>query len=105
MTMAMAEPRRMATARILYDTVTEYIDGNRHSRDVNERWLCATLEPFLVRISGVMNSRPTIADLPAIAAFRAAEIEKQVSDKRSELARLERDLAIAQKELQPVDPQ
>ncbi len=88
----MAVERKMTTARSLYETVTDYIDDNKHARDVNERWLCSLLEPMLGLISSVMNNRPRDGDKSAIAAFRAAEIEKEIAGKRKEIERLEQDL-------------
>jgi hypothetical protein len=90
-----AAERKVTTARSLYETTADYINSNRHSRDVNERWLCAILEPMLGTISGVMNSRPPEMDKQSIATFRAAEIEKEIASKRKEIERLERDLATA----------
>lgn len=90
--MTMAAERKSITARMLYETVTAYIDDNKHSRDVNERWLCSVLEPMLGIFSGVLNSRVPEKDRPAVAAFRAAEIEKEIAGKRKEIERLERDL-------------
>lgn len=95
--MAIAEERRKTTARTLYETVTSYIDDNKHSRDVAERWLCSVLEPSLSMISGVLNNRPRPIDLPAISSFQAAEIEKQIEAKRKEIQNLERDLKTVQK--------
>jgi hypothetical protein len=86
------EERKLTTIRTLYETVTRYVDDNRRSGDVNERWLCAILEPMLGTISGVMNTKPRNEDLAAIQSFRAREIEKQIAEKRSEVERLERDL-------------
>jgi uncharacterized small protein (DUF1192 family) len=85
--------RKTTTARMLYDTMTAYIDDHKHSRDVSERWLGSVLEPLLGTISGVMNrGSPNEANRKAVAAFRAAEIEKEIADKRKEIERLERDL-------------
>lgn len=90
--MDVAMVRKTTTVRALYEAVTAYIDDNKHARDVNERWLCGILEPMLGLIGGVMNSRPRDIDKSAIAAFRAAEIEKEIASKRKEIERLERDL-------------
>lgn len=94
--------RSVTNCRALYEAVTAYIDSNKHSRDVAERWLCSVLEPRLGTISAIMNSRPRADDQPAIEAFRASELAKEISSKRSELERLERDLEAAQKRAQPV---
>ena len=88
--MDMVAERKTTTVRVLYEAVTAYIDDNKHSRDVNERWLCSILEPMLSTISGVMNNR--VANKLPIAEFRAAEIEKEIASKRKEIERLERDL-------------
>jgi hypothetical protein len=88
----MAEERKRTTVRTLYETVTVYIDDNKRSSDVAERWLCSALESMLVTISGILKSRPVPADLPAIEAFQAAEIEAQIGAKRKEIENLERDL-------------
>lgn len=90
--MDMAVERKPTTIRTLYDTVTSYIDDNKHSRDVNERWLCSILEPMLATFSGVLNNR--VANKLPIAEFRAAEIEKEIASKRNEIERLQRDLAM-----------
>lgn len=37
--MSEAMERKTTTARMLYETVTAYVDDHKHSRDVNERWL------------------------------------------------------------------
>lgn len=90
--MAMPVERKTTTARTLYETVTAYIDDNKHSRDVAERWLSSVLEPRLGTISAVMNGRPRADDQPAIETFRAAEIQEQIKAKQRELATLEADL-------------
>lgn len=93
----MAEERKRTTIRVLYDTVTSYVDDNKRSNDVAERWLCSILESMLATLSGVLTSRPKPADQPAIAAFQAAEIERTISAKRKEIEGLERDLKAVHK--------
>lgn len=88
--MDMVSERKATTVRMLYEDVTAYMDNNRHSRDVNERWLCSLLEPMLSTISAVMNNR--LSNKLPVAEFRAAEIEKEIASKRKEIERLERDL-------------
>jgi len=92
-----ATERKTTTARSLYEAVTAYIDDNKRSRDVAERWLCSVLEPRLGTISAVMNSRPRADDQPAIEAFRAAEIQEQIKTKQGELAALEASLREAKR--------
>lgn len=89
--------RKRTTARTFYETMTAYIDDNKRSSDVAERWLCSTLEPLLGSLSGVMNNRPRPADLPAIASFQAAELAARISEKKREIEVLERDLKAVQK--------
>jgi hypothetical protein len=92
MTMAISMERKAVTARALYEAVREYIDSNKHSRDVAERWLCSVLEPQTATISAIMNNHPRADDQPAIEAFRAAELQEQIKAKQRELATLEADL-------------
>lgn len=86
------EERRQTSGRDLYETVTAYIDCNKRSNDVAHRWLCSILEPRLGTISAVMNGRPRADDQPAIEEFRVSEIQKQIADKKTELAALEAGL-------------
>jgi hypothetical protein len=88
---APAQRQRMTT-RDLYERVKRYIDDNEHSNDVNVRWLCTTLEPILLRIGHIMNDRAPEGDKQAIAAFRSAEIEAEIANRRKDIERLERDL-------------
>jgi len=85
------ERKRMNT-RGLYEAVTGYIDDNKSSPDVNVRWLCALLEPNLLRISDIMNGRAPETDRQAIVMFQAGEIEAQIASRRKDIEKLERDL-------------
>lgn len=85
--------RKTTTTRALYDVVSDYIDCNRHSRNVNERWLCISLTPLLGVIDSVMNrSKLSEETRKLVAEFRAAEIQKEIAVKRREIEVLERDL-------------
>lgn len=84
--------RKSTTLRQLYETVTAYIDDNKHSRDTCERWLCSILEGILGRLSSVLSSRLSEPDRKAVAEFRASEIASEIAAKRKEIERLERDL-------------
>lgn len=90
--MAVPAERKATTTRTLYETVTAYIDDNKQSRYVAERWLCSVLDPKLATISAIMNSLPRADDQPSIESFRAAEIQEQINSKKRELAALEADL-------------
>jgi hypothetical protein len=89
---ALPSEKKPTNCRALYETLTDYIDSNRYSRDTTERWLCSNLEPLLKTLSSVMSSRLSEPDKKAVAAFRAAEIAAEIATKRKEIERLERDL-------------
>lgn len=89
--MDVAEYKPMTT-RALYDHISRFADDNASSRDPDMRWLASKLEAWRPLVSDVMNSRLGPAERAAVTAFRAAELEKEIADKRSEIAKLERDL-------------
>lgn len=91
------EERKRTNTRALYEAVTRFIDDNRHSNDVNVRWLSSLMEPNLPRICDIMNNRVPKTDKEAIAAFRSAEINAEIASRRKDIERLESDLATISK--------
>lgn len=82
------------TARDLYDHMSRFASDNKSSRDADMRWLASKVEAWRPLVANVMNGRLDPAERTEAKAFRAAEIEKEIADKRGELARLERDLKV-----------
>lgn len=89
-----AEAYRPMTPRQFYDHISRFADDNGASRDPDMRWLASKVEAWRPLVANVMNSRLDPAERAEAKAFRAAEIEKEIADKRRELERLERDLKV-----------
>lgn len=81
---------RMSLANLI-DTLDRFISDNSHSRDVEERWLCAVLASTL-QLTREARSRLGPENKAKVNAFRADEIEKELQAKRRETEILERDL-------------
>lgn len=90
----MDEPKeyRRTTIRDLIDTTRKYMDDNRSSRDVNERWLADYLIPVWKVMAEVGNNRLGDTNKSCVQAFRAAELEAEIDKKRQETEGLEREL-------------
>lgn len=84
--------RKTTTIRTLLETMKNYMDDNRHSRDVNERWLSDYLIPIWKTVAEVGNARLTEANSGAVDSFRADELREQIRIKKSEAQRLEEEL-------------
>jgi len=89
-----AQQFRPMTARNLYDHISRFADDNASSRDADVRWLASKVEAWRPLVANVMNGRLDPSERAEAKAFRAAEIETEIAHKRSELARLERDLKV-----------
>lgn len=80
-------------ARQLADTIDRFISDNRHSRDVDMRWLASYFAPILTMLGEAISQRGLGPEMRKLVdAFRAKEIEGEMANKRRELEILERDL-------------
>lgn len=80
------------TTHELCNALERYINRKEHSNDVDERWLAHYLTTFRAVALEVRNSRLGPGAKAQVNAFRAAEIEKELQDKRRQMEVLERDL-------------
>ena len=90
--MSEVQEYRRTTIRELIDTMRKYMDDQRHSRDVNERWLVDYLIPVWKVAAEVGNGRLGETSKAAVQAFRALELEDEISKRRKETENLEREL-------------
>jgi len=83
----------------LAEAIRNFCNHNRHSRNVNDRWLADYLLPVHETICAVGNNKLREADIKSLKAFRTAELERQIEEKRREAEKLERDLKRVQAEV------
>ncbi len=86
-----AEPPAITTNE-LCNFLDRYIERKESSGDVDERWLAHYLTTFRAAAREVRSSRLGPGAKAQVDAFRAAEIEKELQDKRRQIEVLERDL-------------
>lgn len=79
--------------RQLAEHIRTFINDQRHTHFVQNRWLANSLEPVINTVYAVANYNLTPEMSTAVNAFRAAELQKQIEDKRNEASALERELA------------
>lgn len=90
--MADVEAAPPISEHTLVETIRAYTAENRHAHLVERRWLCSVLEPLIGFVEQVRTCRLTDENKRDIIKFRAAELEAQIANKRSETAALEREL-------------
>lgn len=84
-------PRHKSPHALLCD-VEEFISCNRHSRDVEMRWLAQYLEDSLVGLlRGARSDSLDEASKVQVARFRLAEIATERSKREREIADLDRE--------------
>lgn len=93
------EEYKPITTYKLAEAIREFCNHNRHSRSVNDRWLADYLLPVHETVCAVGNSKLRDADIKSVKAFRTAELERQIEEKRREAEKLERDLKQVQAEV------
>lgn len=83
---------RSKTANELCNFLDTFISDNARSRDLDNRWLADFLKSVLPACREVRNNNLSPETREKVNAFRALEIEEEMTRKRRELEILERDL-------------
>jgi aspartokinase-like uncharacterized kinase len=85
--------RQVVTVQQLYSQLAEFIHSNMYSSDRSVRWLADELKNnALVIVAEVGNMKLSEENQAKVRNFHAAELQKQLEEKRREVDRLERDL-------------
>lgn len=87
-----AEMKQNMTTFDLCADLERFISDNAHSRDLDDRWLADKLKTILPAAREVRNNNLSSENRATVNAFRALEIEDELTRKRNEIDVLERDL-------------